>query len=209
LRKLNRWYFDSGIVHGDDLAVATYGRGFWVMDQMTSLRQIAAKGKDIAASKAFLFTPGDSWAIHNGGQNGTPLPHEESQEVNPPAGVHAYYWLKAPASGPIKLELIDSAGKVAACEASDTPVKPVDTETINVQAYWMQPAMPPSTQAGMHRVALNVAATGGFGGGGRRGAPATPPVNACHPAGATAEAPAGPPSADAAAEQYWPRERTR
>jgi hypothetical protein len=174
------------VVHGDDLAVATYGRGFWVLDQMTALRQIAAKGKEIESTKAYLFTPGEAWAIHNGSQNGTPLPHEEPQEVNPPAGVLAYYWLKSAPTGPLKVELVDATGKVAGCQASDTPVKPVDTEAINVQAIWEQPTPPPSATAGMHRIALNIAAPRGFGGGGRRGATPSPLVDACHPAGTPA-----------------------
>ena len=70
----------------------------------------------------------------------------------------AYYWLKSAPSSPVKLELVDSSGKVAVCAASDAPVKPVDTEAINVQAYWEQPAPPPSADAGMHRFALNLAA---------------------------------------------------
>jgi photosystem II stability/assembly factor-like uncharacterized protein len=183
------------VVHGDDLAVATYGRGFWVLDQMSALRQIAAKGKEIESAKAYLFTPGESWAIHYGSQNGTPLPHEEPHELNPPAGVLAYYWLKSPPSGAVKVELIDASGKVTACQASDTPVKPVDTEAINVQAIWEQPAPPPSATAGMHRIALNVPTQRGFGGGGggRRGAAPPPPVDACHPAGTPAPQPeAGP-----------------
>jgi hypothetical protein len=104
-----------------------------------SLRQIAAKGAEIAKAGAYLFAPGESIAVHNGGQNGTPLPHEEPQEQNPPAGVVAYYWLGAAAAQPLKIELVDSNGKVRSCLASDTPVKPVDTEAINVQAVWEQP----------------------------------------------------------------------
>jgi len=174
------------IVHGDDLAVATYGRGFWVLDQMAALRQIAARGKEIENAKAYLFMPGETYAVHQGSQNGTPLPHEEPQELNPPAGVLAYYWLKSAPGGPVKLELVDASGAVAACVASDTPVKPVDTEAINVQAYWEQPTAPPSAEPGMHRIALNVAAPRGFGMGSRR--PATPPADACHPAGSPAPA---------------------
>jgi hypothetical protein len=155
---------------------------------MDALRQIAAKGKEIASAKAYLFTLGEAWEVHNGGQNGTPLPHEEPQEVNPPAGILAYYWLKSAPSGPLKVELVDFTGKVTVCQASDTPVKPVDTEAINVQAIWEQPTPQPSATAGMHRIALNVAAQRGFGGGGggRRGTPPPPPVDACHPAGAPA-----------------------
>jgi hypothetical protein len=169
------------VVHGDDLAVATFGRGFWVLDQMAALRQIAARGNQIEAANAYLFTPGETLAIHQGGQDGTPLPHEEPQELNPPMGVVAYYWLKSVPAGPLKLELINKAGKVAACAASDTPVKPVDTEAINVQAYWEEPAPSPSAAPGMHRFALNVVAPprAGFG----RRPPPPPPVDACHPAG--------------------------
>ncbi len=167
------------VVHGDDLAIATHGRGFWVMDQMSALRQIAAQGSQIVGASAYLFKPGDAMAIRQGSMNGTPLPHEEPQMENPPAGVVAYYWLKSAARGSVKLELVDASGAARVCAASDTPVRPPDTETINVVADWVQPARPPSAAAGMHRFALNVAAgRGAFGGGGR--GPAAPVVrDAC------------------------------
>ena len=99
------------VVHGDDLDIATHGRGFWVMDQMAALRQIAARGAQILSSSAYLFTPGETYAIRAGGQNGTPLPHEEPQMQNPPSGVVAYYWLKTDAAKPLKLlEYLDRAG---------------------------------------------------------------------------------------------------
>ncbi len=180
------------VVHGDDLAIATHGRGFWVMDQMSALRQIAAKGSEIASANAYLFVPGETFAVRAGSMNGTPLPHEEPQEQNPPPGVLAYYWLKSAPSQPVKLELVDSSGAVKACVASDTPVHPVDTETINVQAVWEQPTPPPSATAGMHRIALNIPAPRfGFG---RRQAP--PPVDACNPQGSQPPAsPGGGPQA--------------
>jgi photosystem II stability/assembly factor-like uncharacterized protein len=185
------------VVHGDDLDVATYGRGFWVLDQMTPLRHITAEGSQILSSNAYLFKPGESMAIRNGGQNGTPLPHEEPQQQNPPAGVVAYYWLKSAATQPLKLELVDGSGAVRACSASDTPVREVDTETINVQAYWEVPPPPPSTTAGMHRYAIGGAAGRGAGGGGGGGfgrGGNTPPVQDACTAGASA------PPADNAAQ---------
>ncbi|HEY4355018.1 MAG TPA: hypothetical protein VGN16_04655 [Acidobacteriaceae bacterium] len=181
------------VVHGDDLAVATYGRGFWVLDQMTPLRQLAADGKKIEAAKAHLFVPGESMAIHNGSMNGTPIPHEDPQELNPPAGVVAYYYLKSAPTGPLKLELIDANNVVRACLASDTPIKPVDTEAINVQAIWEQPAPPPPATAGVHRVALNVRPARGFGGGGGRRPAPPPPADACNPAGTAPAEAAAPP----------------
>ena len=168
------------VVHGEDLAVATYGRGFWVMDHATPLRQIAAQGQQILTSNAYLFKPGETLAIRQGGQNGTPLPHEEPQLQNPPSGVVAYYWLKSAAAQPLKLELLDSSGAVRACAASDAQVREPDTETLNVQAVWQQPAEPPSATAGMHRFALGGAGGRGGGGGfgGRGGAAAAAP-DAC------------------------------
>jgi photosystem II stability/assembly factor-like uncharacterized protein len=176
------------IVHGDDLAVATHGRGFWVMDRMSALRQIAEQGDGIVAAKAYLFRPGETYAVRVGGMNGTPLPHEEPQLENPPSGVLAYYWLATAAREPLKLELLDSSGAVRACAASDTPVRPVDTEKLNVQAIWVQSAPPPSAAAGMHRYALGGASGrgSGFGGFGRGAEPPAPPDACTAPAGAKA-----------------------
>jgi hypothetical protein len=168
------------VVHGDDLDVATHGRGFWVLDQMSSLREIAAKGGQIVSANAYLFSPGETFALHQGSMNGTPMPHDEPQLQNPPSGVVAYYWLRSDAAKPLKIELLDGAGAVRACGASDAVVREPDLETLNVQAIWQQPAQPPSAKAGMHRYALGAAAgRGGGGGGGGRGAAAAPAPDAC------------------------------
>ncbi len=177
------------VVHGDDLAVATHGRGFWVLDQMAALRQIARSGSQIVGSPAYLFQPGETYAIRQGSSNGTPMPHEEPQLQNPPAGVVTYYWLGRAPAQPLKIELLDGSGAVRACAASDTPVRPVDTETLNVQAYWMEPAQPPSAAAGMHRFALGAPAGRGGGGGGR-GAAVPAARDACSPPETPGQAPA-------------------
>jgi hypothetical protein len=129
--------------------------------------------------------------------NGTPLPHEEPQMENPPSGVLAYYWLRTAASQPLKLELLDSSGALRACAASDTPVRAVDTETLSIQAFWAQPAQPPSAAAGMHRYALGGAAGRGFGGPGGfgRGSGPPPAPDACTPPAGAADAQAANPAA--------------
>jgi photosystem II stability/assembly factor-like uncharacterized protein len=177
------------VVHGEDLAIATHGRGFWVMDQIAPLRELAMQGQQVLTSSAWLFKPGETIAVRAGNMNGTPLPHEEPQQMNPPSGVLVYYNLKADAAKPLKLELLDPAGAVRSCAASDTPVRPVDTEALNVQAYWEVPAPPPSAAAGMHRFALGGSA--GRGGGGGRGAAAAPVTDACTPAGGAPAAAGG------------------
>lgn len=155
------------VVHGDDLAIATHGRGFWVMDQIAALRQIAGRSSEITAAEAYLFKPGETFGLIAGGMNGTPMPHEEPQEMNPPSGVLVYYWLKSGLEGPLKLELLDGSGAVRACAASDMDVRKVDTETLNVQAIWEQPTPAPATSAGTHRFALAA--------GGRRRRPGAAP----------------------------------
>jgi hypothetical protein len=99
-----------------------------------------------------------------------------------------YYWLKSESNSPVKLELVDAKGAVRACGASDTPVKPVDTEAINVQAIWQQPTLPPSATVGMHRFALGPPPARGFGGGGGRGPAPPAPRDACSPPEGTAAA---------------------
>jgi photosystem II stability/assembly factor-like uncharacterized protein len=178
------------VVHGDDLAVATHGRGFWVLDQMSALRQIASDGSQIVSADAHLFKPSAAYDIRLSAFDGTPLPHEEPQMENPPSGVLTYYWLRTAAAQPLKLELLDSSGTVRVCAASDAEVRAVDTEKIGVQAIWMQPTPPPSAAAGMHRYALKAPAARGFGMGmGRAMASASAP-DAC--TSSAAGKPAGP-----------------
>jgi photosystem II stability/assembly factor-like uncharacterized protein len=172
------------VVHDDDLDIATHGRGFWVLDQMVPLRQLAEHRAEIESANVWLFKPGETLAIRPGSMNGTPLPHEDPQLQNPPAGVVAYYILKTPARQPVKLELLNGAGVVKACAASDAALRPVDTEAINVQAVWEQPSQPPSAEAGMHRFALAEPSRFRFG---RSAAPPTP--DACTGAVATSHEP--------------------
>ncbi len=126
---------------------------------------------------AYLFKPGETFAILQGGMNGTPMPHEEPQELNPPSGVLVYYWLKSAANGPVKLELLDSAGAMRACSASDAQVRAWIPRLSTFRSIWEQPAPPPAPSAGMHRFALGAPSGRGFSGFGS-GAAETP-AGAC------------------------------
>ena len=70
-------------IHGDDLVIATHGRSFWILDDITPLRQTPDSGK---ASRAWLFHPATSTRIDNDTFVGTPLPPEEPTAENPPSG---------------------------------------------------------------------------------------------------------------------------
>ena len=62
------------VIHGDDLVVGTHGRSFWILDDITPLRQIS---EQVAATSAFLFKPGLAYRVRRNVNTDTPLPPEE------------------------------------------------------------------------------------------------------------------------------------
>jgi len=151
-------------IHGDDLIVATHGRGFWVLDDITALRQI---DNTVANSSAFLFKPADAINMPPGSENGTPLPKDEPFAENPPNGAMIDYYLKADATGPVILEIFDSAGQSLRKYSSDDRTPPRNPDTLNVPAIWMPVPEPLSATAGMHRWVWDL--RGAPAGGGRAG----------------------------------------
>ncbi len=93
------------VIHDDDLAVATHGRSFWVLDDLTPLREAAAS---IASDDAHLFTP----RIATRTEQGHVDPRRNPIGENPPAGAILYYYLKEEPKDPAKLEILDADGKV-------------------------------------------------------------------------------------------------
>ena len=94
-------------IHGDDLIVATHGRGFWVLDDITALRQMTDK---VAQSDAYLFRPAEAISMHPGADYGSPMPRDEALAENPPAGAMIDYYLKSAAPGPLVIEILDPQG---------------------------------------------------------------------------------------------------
>ena len=135
-------------IHGTDLIVATHGRGFWVLDDITPLRQIE---DDVAKARAFLFRPAAGVEVIPGSDNGTPMPRDEPIAENPPAGVAIDYYLKSKADGPVMLEIIDPAGEVIRRYSSEDKVPPVNPDALNIPVSWIRRAEPLSAAAGMHR----------------------------------------------------------
>ena len=165
----------------NDLIVATHGRGFWVIDDISALRQAT---EAIAKSDVYLFKPADAINDQQGGDNGTPLQKDEPQAPNPPNAAYIDYYLRTPSTDPVMVEVLDSAGTVVATYSSDPTRQPPPPARggfgggrpggiPNTSPLWRQPPEPMSAAAGMHRVAWNLAPAGGFGGGARA---ETPPI---------------------------------
>jgi photosystem II stability/assembly factor-like uncharacterized protein len=138
-------------IHGDDLLVGTHGRSFWILDDITPLRQI---NFDLANSDAVLFKPAPAYRIRRNVNTDTPLPPEVPAGKNPPDGAIFDYYLKANASQPVRLEVLDASGKVVrSFSSADKPPFTWDElkNEINVPLYWIKPPQILSAEAGEHR----------------------------------------------------------
>jgi photosystem II stability/assembly factor-like uncharacterized protein len=100
------------VIHDDDLSVATHGRSFWVLDDLSPLRQVTTA---IAGEGAHLFTPKTAYRTRAGHVEPRHYPIGE----NPPAGALFYYFLKEDPKEPTKLEFLDEQGKVIRTYSSE------------------------------------------------------------------------------------------
>ena len=135
------------VIKDDDLVVATHGRGFWILDDITPLRQLT---KEAVAADAVLFAPQVAMRVRWDTNTDTPLPPDEPGGENPPDGAIIDYALKSDAVGPVTLEVLDSAGNPVRRYASDDPVEPPDP-MLTIPTYWVRPPQVLSAAAGMHR----------------------------------------------------------
>jgi photosystem II stability/assembly factor-like uncharacterized protein len=157
------------IVKDDDLAVATHGRGFWILDDITPLRQIDAA---TATREAVLFKPATAWRVRWNTSTDMPWPKDEPTLPNPPEGTPINYFLRTPAAGPVVLEILTSTGRLVRRYSSADQLTPVpDASTATVPIHWYRPPQPLRADAGMHRFYwdLRYQPIGGAGGG--RGGP--------------------------------------
>jgi photosystem II stability/assembly factor-like uncharacterized protein/lysophospholipase L1-like esterase len=135
------------VVHNDDVVVGTHGRSFWILDDITPLRQMSA---EVAAADAFLFKPQLAYRVRNNLNTDTPLPPEEPGGKNPPDGAILNYFLKADAKT-VALEIFDQSNKLVRRYASTDKIEPVDENALAIPTYWIRPPQIMSAKAGMHR----------------------------------------------------------
>lgn len=136
------------VVHGDDLVIATFGRAFWVLDDITPLRQWSVK---VANADAWLFEPQTTYRVRPGSDEGSPFPLDEPQADNPPTGAVLAYYLKENQTDTVKLEIFDAAGELVRRYSSGDEVQKTNPDEIDIPMYWIHDAEPPSAEAGMHR----------------------------------------------------------
>ena len=134
------------VVHGSDLIVATHGRGFWIMDDISPLRHVAA-GMTTA-----LLPPAPALRLPRSEYPDTPVPPDEPLADNPPTGASLDYYLASPASE-VRIEIRDAKNQLVRAYASSDPpdLTRDELEKQLIPAYWVMPAQQLGKTRGMHR----------------------------------------------------------
>ncbi|MGB8580647.1 MAG: hypothetical protein WCD47_07475 [Candidatus Sulfotelmatobacter sp.] len=138
-------------IHGDDLIIATHGRSFWILDDITPLRQALEAGK---ANSFYLYQPAPAFRIDNDSFAGTPLPPEEPTAENPPAGATIDYFLKSPASS-VTLEIFDPQQKLVRKFSSEDR-HPEKHPPVPIAERWFPKPEVVLSNPGTHRFVWNL-----------------------------------------------------
>ncbi len=135
------------LVKDNDLLAGTHGRGFWILDDISPLRQADSATE---SRPAWLLKPARATRLRGNLNTDTPLPPDEPMAPNPPDGAVLDYWLGAPVSGPVTLEINDPSGALVRKFSSDDPPQaPIAGR--NIPDYWIRPPRTLSASVGMHR----------------------------------------------------------
>jgi photosystem II stability/assembly factor-like uncharacterized protein len=133
------------IVKDQDLAIATHGRGFYILDDRQPLLELS---DEVAREPFHLFRPAQAWRIRFDTNTDTPLPPDEPFSQNPPDGAVVDYLLAGEES--VKLEILDSQGRVFRAYTSEDPLPQVIDDG-NVPRWWVRPPTRPAKTPGLHR----------------------------------------------------------
>jgi hypothetical protein len=133
------------VIHDNDLIVATHGRAFWVIDNISPLREL----NNNTVGQTRLFKPAVAVRINNDPFTGTPVPPDEPQAKNPATGAYLDYYLPC-AVNSISLTILDSQGKAIRHFSSDD--KPTSLPAnMPIAPRWLPAPQQLSKEAGMHR----------------------------------------------------------
>jgi photosystem II stability/assembly factor-like uncharacterized protein len=109
----------------NDLVVATYGRGFWILDDLSPLQKLTPT---VMAADAQLFAPRPAYRWRNIPGNYS-MTDDPTEGQNPPYGAAINYWVKTAPSAPVTIEILDSTRKIV------RTMKDTATAGLN-RAYW-------------------------------------------------------------------------
>jgi len=138
------------VIHGDDLIVGTHGRSFWILDDITPLRQLSG---DIAKAQITLYKPQEAVRFRWNRNTDTPLPPDIPAGRNPPDGAILDYYLAAASSKSVTLEIFDAENHLVRRYSSADKPEPLEkiAAANPIPMYWVRPPQILSAEAGMHR----------------------------------------------------------
>jgi hypothetical protein len=137
-------------IHDQDLIVATHGRAFWILDDITPLRALAGEA---SLREVTLLKPAPAIRAQRSTGTDTPIPPDEPTGRNPPDGAVIDYYLPQAAKGTVTLEVQDAGGQSVRRFSSADVLGPGPAERARelIPAYWIRPAKPLATGVGLHR----------------------------------------------------------
>lgn len=135
------------VIKGNDLVVATHGRSFWILDDISPLREMNAQ---TAAENVHLFKPAAAIRVRKNEGKDTPLQPEVPAGKNPPAGAIIDFSLMPAPDGEVTLQILDSNGQIVRTFSSSDQQRKLD-ETQAFPTYWLRPPAPLSKQVGLNR----------------------------------------------------------
>jgi photosystem II stability/assembly factor-like uncharacterized protein len=142
------------VVHEDDLVIATFGRSFWILDDMTPLRDLqptTSSAASVAAHATRLFPPATAYRVRPGSDESTPVPADEPQFKNPPDGAILDYYLYEKSTARLQLEIFDSQNNLIRAFASDDQLPKTDPASVEYTPDWIEAPQPLSAEPGAHR----------------------------------------------------------
>ncbi len=134
------------VVKDNDLVVGTYGRSFWILDDISPLRQVSAN-----LGSAYLFAPGEAIRARRNVNQDTPFPPEVPHALNAPPGALIYYYLGAKPTGDIALDVTDSNGTLVR-HYSSAPFTVAKEELQPIPDFWKEVLKPMPTEIGSNRI---------------------------------------------------------
>jgi hypothetical protein len=142
-------------IHGDDLIVGTHGRSFWILDDVTTLRQMS---DELAKSVIYLFAPQQAIRFRWNRNPDTPLPPEVPGGKNPPDGAIIDYYLATSATTLVTLDILDPTGALVRRYSSTDKPLPMEELAAHhpIPMYWVRQRQILSAEAGMHRFVWDV-----------------------------------------------------
>ena len=133
------------VIKDDDLVIGTHGRSFWILDNITPIRQINLN----KTKETVLLKPQKAIRVRWNMNTDTPLPPEEPAGENPPDGAMIDYYLNSNSSSPVKLEILNTKGEIIRTFSSNDTLYTIPE--VNIPLYWIRPQQILAATAGAHR----------------------------------------------------------